>query len=570
LRVGQDATHSLGFNWQYNATPASAYAELNSYGYTNSIAIDFSVIKLQTLSNGTVGVRVAVPSCPLDVIGSLTTGRSFAVNTFGVQNYGTNNTIVGENAIYNSGLPGWTRIVTGTAQCMQMTSGAFDFYADTSAAVGAYTPTLRMRLTVAGALTLPALSTAGILHNSAAGLISTSLIVAADIGAVVNTSVIPKGGAANASLVASSLTDDGTTVKTTKALGVGTSSTPTTAGVIRCDTGLGVGIDPDGNWIVNIEKDQNAHTSLSVANANNHASAYGRITVWGATNYLSLISTPALGTYLGTAGLSGIACVNTAGFQLRNVSNTDMTFKTNDTVRMTIAAAGDVIIGTGAAETNAQLTMRTAGASGGLHIVTATADSVRWVKCSADNNAKFAAMWQYGSAAAGTLFGVAVANAARLSSSDSSSLLIGTVSTSATYLPIYIGQSASGGDRTCITVSAAGNVGIGGDIDVVGALMANSLGWDNVQIVDTSAASPISVTPTCSRIEVPGKGSGMDFTIALQAGALVQGTILAVSFIGAAYDLTIDSDGADVVLDAKEGCLFIKSSIGWLPLGGAS
>jgi hypothetical protein len=241
-------------------------------------------------------------------------------------------------------------------------------------------------------------------------------------------------------------TDDSLYIAT--ALGVGTSSTPTTAGVIRCDTGLGVGIDPDGNWIVNIEKDQNAHTSLSVANANNHASAYGRITVWGATNYLSLISTPALGTYLGTAGLSGIACVNTAGFQLRNVSNTDMTFKTNDTVRMTIAAAGS--------------------------------------------------------------------------------------------------------------------------IDVVGALMANSLGWDNVQTVDTSAASPISVTPTSSRIEVPGKGSGMDFTIALQAGALVEGTILAVSFIGAAYDLTIDSDGADVVLDAKEGCLFIKSSIGWLPLGGAS
>jgi hypothetical protein len=193
-----------------------------------------------------------------------------------------------------------------------------------------------------GQFTMPYYSTAGILHNSAAGLISTSLVVAADIGAVVNTSVIPKGGAANASLVASSITDDGTTVKTTKALGVGTSSTPTTAGVIRCDTGIGVGIDPDSNWIVNIQKDQNAHTSLSVANANDHASAYGRITVWGNTNYLSLISTPALGTYLGTAGLSGIACVNTAGFQLRNISNTDMTFKTNDTVRMTIAAAGYV------------------------------------------------------------------------------------------------------------------------------------------------------------------------------------------------------------------------------------
>jgi hypothetical protein len=323
---------------------------------------------------------------------------------------------------------------------------------NTLAAYGAATFTPYLSVNVhTGLVSLPAYSTAGVLHNSAAGLISTSLIVAADIGAVVNTSVIPKGGPANASLVASSIADDGTTVKTALALGVGTSSTPTTAGVIRCDTGLGVGVDPTSTTIGNFEKDQNALSHIYLTNVNNHASAGSEIAVLshtGSANYISIMSCPALGTGIGTAGWSGIRSVNTSGFVIRNTSNTDMTFKTNDTVRLTIAAAGS--------------------------------------------------------------------------------------------------------------------------IDVVGALMANSLGWDNVQTVDTSAASPISVTPTSSRIEVPGKGSGMDFTIALQAGALVEGTILAVSFIGAAYDLTIDSDGADVVLDAKEGCLFIKSSIGWLPLGGAS
>jgi hypothetical protein len=208
----------------------------------------------------------------------------------------------------------------------------------------------RMIISTAGAVTISALSTAGILHNSAAGLISTSLVVAADIGAVVNTSVIPKGGAANASLVASSITDDGTTVKTTKALGVGTSSTPTTAGVIRCDTGLGVGVDPTSTVIGNLLKDQNAATVLAITNVNNHASAYSEIVAASdaaGANYLALVSAPALGTPLGTAGLSGIACVNTAGCQLNNVSNTAMTFKTNNTVRLTIPAAGGLTIAAG-------------------------------------------------------------------------------------------------------------------------------------------------------------------------------------------------------------------------------
>jgi hypothetical protein len=199
--------------------------------------------------------------------------------------------------------------------------------------------------TLTTSLTISALSTAGILHNSAAGLISTSLIVAADIGAVVNTSVIPKGGAANASLVASSITDDGTTVKTTLALGVGTSSTPTTAGVIRCDTGLGVGVDPTSTRIGNFQKDANAFTQLYLTNVNNHASAGSEIAVLshtGSANYISIMSCPALGTGIGTAGWSGIRSVNTSGFVIRNTSNTDMTFKTNDTLRMTIAAAGYV------------------------------------------------------------------------------------------------------------------------------------------------------------------------------------------------------------------------------------
>lgn len=48
LRVGQDATHNLGFNWAYNATAGSANGQLDTYGFTTSITIDAASIQVGT------------------------------------------------------------------------------------------------------------------------------------------------------------------------------------------------------------------------------------------------------------------------------------------------------------------------------------------------------------------------------------------------------------------------------------------------------------------------------------------------------------------------------------------
>lgn len=52
LRVGQDATHSLGFTWSYNATPANASAILDVFGYNVPLKIDAATVHLQTISAG--------------------------------------------------------------------------------------------------------------------------------------------------------------------------------------------------------------------------------------------------------------------------------------------------------------------------------------------------------------------------------------------------------------------------------------------------------------------------------------------------------------------------------------
>lgn len=96
--------------------------------------------------------------------------------------------------------------------------------------------------------------------------------------------------------------------------------------------------------------------------------------------------------------------------------------------------------------------------------------------------------------------------------------------------------------------------------------LRNALTFTTRQLVSTTPASPISVIPTCSRIEVPGKGSGMDFEITLEQGDLPIGTIISVVHINNAYKVTVNSAGNQVHLKGT-GAMFQKVESGyWRPL----
>lgn len=71
FRAGQDSTHSLHFSWGYNATAASAVGYIGTYGYSNPIQIDGSIISLQGQNTGgKVGIGTISPSAYLHVLGT--------------------------------------------------------------------------------------------------------------------------------------------------------------------------------------------------------------------------------------------------------------------------------------------------------------------------------------------------------------------------------------------------------------------------------------------------------------------------------------------------------------------
>lgn len=145
-------------------------------------------------------------------------------------------------------------------------------------------------------------------------------------------------------LTDSSLTDNGTTVKTTLALGVGT-STPTVAGRVQCSEALGVGAAPDVNIIGQFTKNQDALTGLTLTNTNAHAASRTIITAGADASSLELMAFSSL--YTSYNGVARIRAYNTGGLQICNASNTDMLLQTNGTTRVTIAAAGHVLVGGG-------------------------------------------------------------------------------------------------------------------------------------------------------------------------------------------------------------------------------
>ncbi len=59
LRIGQDATHNLIMGWKYDATAADATCILETFGRTNALAINSSILSLQSTGGGNVGIGTA-------------------------------------------------------------------------------------------------------------------------------------------------------------------------------------------------------------------------------------------------------------------------------------------------------------------------------------------------------------------------------------------------------------------------------------------------------------------------------------------------------------------------------
>lgn len=104
LRVGQDGTHNLGFNWNYNATSASATGELNTFGNTNAILINAATLQLQPGSSATsrnvlIGTTTNVASTLLRVDASKTVASATSAVWDGFDSIAATLTLSGSTAI---------------------------------------------------------------------------------------------------------------------------------------------------------------------------------------------------------------------------------------------------------------------------------------------------------------------------------------------------------------------------------------------------------------------------------------------------------------------------------------
>jgi hypothetical protein len=125
-----------------------------------------------------------------------------------------------------------------------------------------------------------------------------------------------------------------------------------------------------------------------------------------------------------------------------------------------LTIAGDMILGTGSKETNAKLTVRIAAglALGGATVKMTDANSYGFYRACSDNSAKYATVRFHGSGVGETLYLRSLVNAACFVGMDAAEVLYGSQSTTEFYLPVTIGQEASGNNRWQIHVDASGNV----------------------------------------------------------------------------------------------------------------
>ena len=68
--LGQSGTNHLRIFWNYDATPASAYGSITTYGFSNPLRIDVSSLLLNSQSGGKVGIGQTSPNVTLGVSGS--------------------------------------------------------------------------------------------------------------------------------------------------------------------------------------------------------------------------------------------------------------------------------------------------------------------------------------------------------------------------------------------------------------------------------------------------------------------------------------------------------------------
>ena len=126
---------------------------------------------------------------------------------------------------------------------------------------------------------------------------------------------------------------------------------------------------------------------------------------------------------------------------------------------------------------------------------------------------------------------------------------------------LYYDASAHGMNGT-VKVNDA--LEVGGTASIMG-----NMSLYNVVTFTGASATSWSATPTMLRHEIGGYGSGANQTVSFATGSLTSGAVVDLKYTAGAYYVRLQSDGPDVVLNAKrKHATYIKGDDeSWRPLG---
>jgi len=125
--LGQSGTTALLFQWVYNATPASASANITTYGYSNALSIDGSVLNLQASSGGSLSMGTAATIATHN--GTVATTSSITGSLINKGGFGNAGDIQNGGQIFLPSITTTSAAQTGTV-CW--TTGTGKFTADTT------------------------------------------------------------------------------------------------------------------------------------------------------------------------------------------------------------------------------------------------------------------------------------------------------------------------------------------------------------------------------------------------------------------------------------------------------